>query len=378
MRRQQGFVLILSLLLVLVVGTSFLLADPSNVASRYGQRAADQARTMAEARAGLLAYALAGGKNSRPGALPCPDGDGDGVTDVYCQSGGESVYLKRFPWRTLDIGSQSSGLWYAVDRDVRDNPDVEPLNPNVEGSLSINGQDGFVAVLIDPGDALKGQDRSTGNVDAFLEAGNHAGDTEFFDCSDDPSCNDRVRGITVDELFGGVQQRVLAGAERMLRDFYGSNGHFPRPAQFGSEECDGTMTPPLVGQLPFTDNVEPYCDGVLDKTDDPTKGQWMRVNEWFPFIVYRVESDCAGQDATCATATLKLGGRESLQVVLAAAGKELEGPRHDTSYTQNRSGTPGIRDYLDGEENVTGHTVFDHGPITQAHNDELRGFAVGE
>ena len=46
MRRQQGFVLILGLLLVLVVGTSFLLAAPSNVASRYGQRAADQEREL--------------------------------------------------------------------------------------------------------------------------------------------------------------------------------------------------------------------------------------------------------------------------------------------------------------------------------------------
>ncbi len=376
--RQRGFVLILGLLLVVVAGASVFLAAHRDANLRKVERTEEQARTLAGARAGLLAYALAGGANNRPGALPCPDFDGDGTADINCQAGGEPVYLERIPWETLDAGRQVSGLWYALDRDVRDNSAVEPLNPDVDASLSIDGRPGFVAVVIDPGDPLEGQDRSTGDAGAFLEAGNEDGDSAFVDCAGDPACNDRVRGITVDDLFAGVQRRVVAGIEKMLRDFYAAHGHVPHPAQFGTEECDGGMSPPLVGQLPFADSTPTDCDGVLDKSDDPSNGNWIRDNAWFNYVVYRVEPDCVGAGAACASATLQLGSEDALQVVVGAVGRPLDGPQHDANYTQDRTGSAGIHDFLDHEENVDGDSVFTHAPVTEILNDALRGSMIDD
>jgi hypothetical protein len=115
------------------------------------------------------------GQQNRPGMLPCPDLDGDGLEDKPCNS--QAKMLGRLPWKTLgmpdprDAGGES--LWYTLAGPFRDwtsNPttsaDAKRINSDTRGNITVLGPDGkkltdnAVAVIIAPGGALGGQVRS--------------------------------------------------------------------------------------------------------------------------------------------------------------------------------------------------------------------------
>jgi len=198
--RQRGAAL-LTLLFLLVLVSSVVVFDGRDQAlpARL-QRDAVTARSLADAKTALIAWAVtlspASGKNVVPGLLPFPDRNRDGKYDGKgdCVTFGlnDSHLLGRLPWAgdanpcprmglNIDVrDGAGEPLWYAVSRNLLTrgrgglvNPDIGDPGRAVYPWIRLRNARGEViaepgsadplaiaAVIIAPGAALEGQDRS--------------------------------------------------------------------------------------------------------------------------------------------------------------------------------------------------------------------------
>lgn len=374
--RQRGFVLLLVLLVLMVAGAALFVTARAPGDAERAARDSRSAKVMAGVRDAVIAYAGFGGTNNVKGALPCPDFDDPGdpgsgqSNSLTCTGGSASVYLARLPWRTIDVDTRTGNLWYGIDADYRDEEsEVEPLNPSTPASLQVNGEGGYVAVIIHPGDPLAGQTgRPSSTISDYLEEDNADGDQAFTDCTDINNCNDRVAGIRIDALWDPVQRRVLGEVEEVLQDYHAAKGYLPYAADFGTVECvDGNH----LGQLPLTDG-DGDCGGATEALNESDFPVWIRSeaqggNDWLDFIVYHVDDDCTASSPGCTTGTLELDGAGGLDTIVAASGRPLGG--------QARPGS-GVADYLDDDENTDADIRYEDGPLAADDNDALRGLEL--
>lgn len=371
-RRQQGFTLLLVMLVLLVGGTSVYLSARDPAAARASQSLQRSALGLKEAATALAVYSIS--DDERPGSMPCPDFDADGMADVNCLSTADAVYIERLPWKTIDIDRDAGRLWYVMDSDFRDNSTAQPINVVVEGSLTLDGMAGYAALIIDPGDPLAGQTGrgSVGEaIGDYLDIPeNTDGDGEYVDCVGVDGCNDRIIGITVDQLFQAVQQRVLAEIELALTEFHNDNGFLPFAANFGESDCVvGKITGGVAtstGSCPPGSHLE---EDDMPGYVDPVDRGWLLDNDWLDHVVYAVDGNCMQGQSGCAFADYQLKSNSGLAVVLAGAGSEISG--------QDRV-NPGsdIFDFLESGENTDGDSTFDDAVLSSADNDVLRGFAL--
>jgi len=365
-RRQRGYALLLGLL-----GAAMLAGGLALEAQRVSRGAAGEALSpadpLARARAALIAYNV--DDDALPGALPCPDFTRDGIADIHCQSGSAPVYTERLPWRTLDMPDGPDRVWYALDRDFRDNPDpmaphpVVPLNSAAEGGLRIDGEDGFAAVVIAPGDALAQQRRTGGRIEAYLEADNRDGDAQFTRCRGEVDCNDRVLGLRAADLLAPVRKRVLSAVRARLASFAETHGRYPWAAPLGQPDgpCErGTMR----GALPVSRGD---CAAALTGV-----ASWMRANEWHQSVYYAVAGGCAEAGTPCSEAApLRLDADGGRAVVWAAAGAPIAPPALGRLQRRTGAAPHGVHEYLDHRENTDGDAVFTR-PPNGGGNDLLR------
>lgn len=241
--RQQGVVLLLTLL-VLLSAASYALLSSLNVARQHSRAShATSAASLAAAERALLGYAArypddpdVASLVAGPGHLPCPDtrfdaGDVPGQADPPCAlSSGTGTGL--LPWRTLDVPALRDGdgapLWYAVDDAFRNSP-RSAINPDTVAALRLDdcagGRD-LAALIIAPGAGLAGQDRSTASPAVRYAAGNYlegqnasTGDT-CFSALRGAAANDVVRAIDRVRLLDAVQGRVLRDVANALARYY--------------------------------------------------------------------------------------------------------------------------------------------------------------
>lgn len=370
--RQQGYTLLLVLLVLLVGGTSVYLTARDPGSARASQALQQTAVALDRATVALQFYSIA--DDDRPGSLPCPDEDGSGETALF--SGDECpVYIGRLPWRTIDAAREVGSLWYVMDRDFRDHGSAQPLNVTLEGSLSLNDESGYAALIIDPGEPLAGQTGRPGDDPSdYLDDENADGDEDFLDCADLDDCNDRVTGIRVDLLFEVVQRRVLAEVEQRLRAFYleDDRHYLPYAAAFsGDLSCDsGTFT----GRVATTAGTCELGGGPVNKTLRESDfvdadAEWIIDNEWLEHVVYHVANACAEFQSDCVGSDLELASETGMSVVLGAAGTVLAG--------QDRvSISRDIDDFLDSDENTDGDKIYDDAPFSETDNDIMRAFSL--
>ncbi len=366
-RGQRGYALLLGLL-----GAALLAGGLALEAQRFHPSATGATRppgdALARARTALVAYNV--DDDALPGALPCPDFTGDGIADIHCQSGSAPVYTERLPWRTLDMPDGPDHLWYALDREFRDNPDpmaphpVVPLNSAAEGGLRIDGEGGFAAVVIAPGDALAHQRRTHQRIDAYLETDNRDGDARFTRCRGDGGCNDRVLGLRTADLLAPVRERVLSAVRARLAAFADTHGRYPWAAPLG--QPDGACRQGMAhGAVPIGRGD---CAAAL--TDVPA---WLRANDWHQSLYYAVAAGCAETGTACRDAAdLRLGADADRAVVWAAAGAPIV--TRSLGRRQRRIGAAphAVREYLEHRENTDGDGVFTRPGPTGGGNDRLR------
>ena len=253
MRTERGFALIAILALAALIATfviaSALTRGNADVLNEREQRTMGALR---QAKAALIAYAAASdwhlqtssGSYFQPGALPCPDADGDGDSD--CVGANTASMIGRLPWKTLGIDDlrDASGeqIWYALSHDFRkmqcvDPPPLPPnptgctrINSDTQGQLSVTGAaaaTNVVAVLIAPGIPIQAQVRPNNTAANYVES-YAAGDGIHFtfttNAIPDQNINDRILVLTQPELIAAVEPVVAARNEKdiapLVRGYY--------------------------------------------------------------------------------------------------------------------------------------------------------------
>ena len=100
-RREDGFVALLTLL-VLVIGSLYLIVDGLNAAAAGATLHREDVTALALQQAKEALIARAAFDLNHPGSLPCPDRDNDGVADLLAGNNCFS-YIGRLPWKTLGL-----------------------------------------------------------------------------------------------------------------------------------------------------------------------------------------------------------------------------------------------------------------------------------
>lgn len=238
--RQSGAAL-MALILVLFISASSVIVRELNVRVGFQETDADTRKEMINAKETLIAYAgnfaELNSSGIGPGRLPCSDYTNDGVADTaYCGT----QYTYRLPEATttsqgtvFNFSDAYAGIgqqfWYAISPAFRDSG-VNGLNSGTSGALTLDGEPGYVAVIIAPGSAVTNQDRSEAETWAgnyygltnYLEGNNGMLNTRVFENAvsvDSDFYNDVVIGITHSEIMTPVTARVVKEMKTWL-DFF--------------------------------------------------------------------------------------------------------------------------------------------------------------
>lgn len=195
--RQRGAALLITLTLVGLLITIFVVVLVNDLV-RENTRRQQTSDALARAKEALVGFAVGVDLSPvctqsvpnpdndcvRPGDLPCPDLNDDGVADSNCGdstgTGNQQRRLGRLPWKTLGLPDLRDGdgerLWYAVSNNFKNTArtrcvipgDPGCLNSRTPGTITLkdsggtmihDGGDpdppsGLVAVIIAPGRSL--------------------------------------------------------------------------------------------------------------------------------------------------------------------------------------------------------------------------------
>ncbi len=274
-QNQSGFSLLILLLALMGLG-GFALANYSQDLYKQVEKSRYELNkeVLRKAKDALLMYAyrypqisfLSGGTAHGPGRLPCPDTDNNGKPNpsFNCKSG--SAIVGRFPWEAPGMvfykAKDASGelLWYAVSKNFANS--ISPatndvINSDRTGTITLFDQigkliydgsvAGIAAVIIAPGPAINGQDRSITNGDDpgdntadsdpgiidpanYLDAFNGFDNSSFVNSSSAVSADGFILGpvfdpvqntyVINDQFIVITAEEVIAMAEKATLDSY--------------------------------------------------------------------------------------------------------------------------------------------------------------
>ncbi|HBN14094.1 MAG: hypothetical protein CMQ46_01690 [Gammaproteobacteria bacterium] len=184
-----------------------------------------------EAKEALLAFAMfhtgLSANDNGPGRLPCPDTNNDKFSNNDCD---DNSTIGRLPVEysfpalkspadfVFTTRNDDSRFWYALSEGFGFDPSTPTpaLNTSTESTLTLNGQDDIVALIIDAGVAVGTQTRPNNNRANYLEGGNQLG-TDFVTVP--PTLgefNDRMVAITEAELRAAMTLRVAQSIRQVI------------------------------------------------------------------------------------------------------------------------------------------------------------------
>jgi hypothetical protein len=272
-RHQRGFAMIAMITLVTMVSAYLLSTALSRTTAEVRLESDTRSRdAMKEAKAALIAYAASQawqvtGANDQPGALPCPATNENGSDPGSCTT--ESTRVGFLPWRTIGSSELRDGsgnlLWYALSANFRKLAGTTIINSDTVGTLTITGNapaTQVVAVIIAPGSALNGQNRTSTAVANYLEGSNaNTSDSDTFTTAQSSDTfNDQIMIVTQADLMAVVEPAVASRIETSIKPYITSYASqwsaYPYPAAFpqnsaaqSSYSGDTTLT---TGMLPVT------------------------------------------------------------------------------------------------------------------------------
>ena len=423
-RSQCGAVLLLMLVLIILTLSSLII--------QWHRPAREQQaitwQNLAQAKEALINYAVTYGDlhaGEVPGYLPCPDlngGNGEGSSALNC--GNKNVsQLGHFPWKTLKLTPLRAGdsecLWYAVSGTYKNNPQTDLMNWDTNGQFQIYAADGstrldrddnqVVAVIIAPGSAQTGQDRSgidntkCGNnytASAFLDNDSVHGFNnadiltgKFIQTNLSGNVNDQIMPITRNDIWRAIQKRSDFNATLQLLTQriaecvadYGNNNpavnglanlSLPWPAvlaptspNYGSNDKYNDKSDLFVGRVPFVVDTSrakslnkmsstllmtakngllcPYYTAAAPSTELERLYPWW--NNWKDHYFYALSKTY--QPSNTATGTcgdcLQINAQGNYAGIVMFAGHAIEGvTRANTSINNVERGL--ISNYLEG------------------------------
>ena len=329
-QRQRGYVL---LSMVAVIGLLTATAATSIGETALVRQQSDKNKmVLAKAREALISRAASDANH--PGSLPCPDAvtnipgnniPNDGIADLLSGTACPSA-IGRLPWRTLGLpdlrDADGERLWYLLATAYQDST-AKIINPSTGGQIAgyectenapaspvwpcaaprLVSPAPWVAVIFAPGKLLPGQHRDaahTGDVLQFLESYNAAEPLKLRTAAGGAH-NDRLSGITADDLFAIVQRRVAREVQSALSLYRTTTTpgqtRLPVPAVqcTSSTLCDAA---PLTAVPPATARgYLPSNDSRLNQIMAAQNMSWFDRNHWRNTMTYTMDTRCATERA---------------------------------------------------------------------------------
>jgi hypothetical protein len=320
MGNERGAALIV-LLFLLGIGAAAVFVTHYSPASINNQTDKATAAVLAEARDALIGRAASA--SNRPGSLPCPDTDNDGLENWHVSSTACASYTVRLPWKTLGLPDLRDGsgerLWYALSANFRDQALVQPLNSDTAGQLTVTGisaASNVVAIIFAPGPTRGSQVRDAGNINNvahYLEGENNNGDLVFAAATASDTFNDRLLPLTSDALFNVVSARVAKDVRQALEQYRATNGYYP----YANKYADGSPYVCTVnvrdGRIPLA--MQPGCGSIAEWVGEIPS--WFAANNWNLVTHYGMDNLCAltvyGTTTTACTVVIVSGGARGSQ-----------------------------------------------------------------
>lgn len=368
---QRGFagILMVMMLAALAVSTMLVTFHRSDALATDNERKTTD--ELAEVKAALLGYAVRRGGatgTARPGELPCPDTDGDGLENAPCPTA--ASLLGRIPWKTLGIPEpkDSSGetLWYTISSPFRDSVSnlaagsADRINSDTRGTLTVRAADGAtiltdnaVAVIIAPGAPIGTQNRSSTGAVACTLTGltvarglcannyfetatgtNNAASTSgpFIAGGRSDSFNDRLAFITTSELIPLLEMRVGNELKALLQA-YKANSPCNCYPWADNWAYSGGIADTGQNRGRFPSLPAPYRWGEAGTTI-PALPAWIAANDWHNLFWYSVSRGQAQPPVsmcrTCSANPLTVfdsqtGVTTQVQALLFTPGTPLDG-----------------------------------------------------
>ncbi len=347
---QHGQAIIM-IVLILALGSGFLVYSLTGPRATTAQRNAQTEAVLAQVKQALIGWSAsrtptAGNPTIRPGELPCPDMDNNGLDDDgACASGA----VGRVPWKTLGIPEPKDGngetLWYAIAGPFRYKPQAsQPITSDTQGNIVVyQGSSATtltnqaIAVLIAPGPPIGAQARGCTvgvnctatnqcttspasltpicNPANYMEAtggGNNAQTGgPFIQAPGSGTFNDRVIAITNADLMPLVEQRVAREMMSLLQQYKAATGVYPW-ADLSDGQSNGT---PFVaaynrGRFPCLNALpSDWGSGGTPSLPDWLTNGCSSVSGWAGVIYYAVaknQLENGGNGCTTCTASSSL------------------------------------------------------------------------
>jgi hypothetical protein len=268
--KQRGAVLLVLFLTLFAAGATLFLSSV-NTHTVEIRRHQDVRAELTSAKQALIAYAINyhtyGFDNDGdtftddegPGRLICPDVDNDGLADTAITACTDYVRGRlpqsfSYSGNTFNLNNSFADIdrqfWYVVSPAFKEIAATD-VNPQTAGDLSIDGKAGYIAVIIAPGEALAGQDRSSSQIAAtnYLEQDNLSGTSFINSYPDNPDAfNDQVIGIHASELTIEIIEKIwdkeienfpsninnfIEFRRQELHAYYLAEGDLPTGNEFG-------------------------------------------------------------------------------------------------------------------------------------------------
>ncbi len=360
--RERGQILLFTLTLLLFVGAAsfFTLVSPASGRLKQEERTTG---ILTEAKEALIGYAASSA--TRPGQLPCPDMNNDGIAEARDSSGCPSGNVGRLPWKTLGLGdirdAAGERLWYAASPVFTLNYTACCLDVDTKGNLTVY-QDKVtnlitseaVAVIFAPGPALPGQLRDSTNANnpanyldttdgisnASLPAFIAAQNSDTLPQSPTPSpFNDRLVIIDTATLWTVVEKRIAREMLVLLKRYRDTSACncYPWAA---NDFDDDSVTGNENGMVPI-ENALPETWSSLGIT---VPSYMIGSDEWGKRFFYTV----AGNQTEYHTAnTLTVDGVANKDLVVITPG-----PAGASRPSTN------MADYIEDSENRDNGVVF--------------------
>lgn len=234
--RQRGAALLIFFVIMFSAAAAVILRALNNVDFSQRQRLEVRQDILATKEL-LIASTIEWAKqNKAAGRFPCPDANNDGAPDASCSG---SPIIGRLPKYfepetgvrvslTTPMQDPDEAYWYSVSPIFASSG---VINSTTSTALTLDDE-AVVAVLIAPGPALPGQNRSNTTVAAnYLESSNVGGTTFVSSWPANPSgFNDQVVPIYRHEVMTLVTARVAAVMKSILDEYHDSNPTIGYPA----------------------------------------------------------------------------------------------------------------------------------------------------
>ena len=293
-RFERGQIIIM-IVLILALGAGFLVYSLAAPRAIVAERNAQTDAALASAKQALIGWSasrtpVAASLNIRPGELPCPDKDNDGLDDDGACNAGD---IGRVPWKTLGIPEPKDGygetLWYAIAGPFRYKPQASaPITSDTLGNLTVYlgtivQTSQAIAVLFSPGPPVGSQARgstvaacsTTGTsiqqnycAANYLESTGSGNNAQiggpFIQAVTSGTFNDRVLAITNADLMPLVEPRVAREMMSLLQQYKAATGVYPWADLYDGNSNGNPGTD--------ADNRERFPCGTAQPTDWGTGG----------------------------------------------------------------------------------------------------------